>query len=381
MNITARSGDKTLHLFFKTTAEPYLSVLGIYPASRLCCGAGAIHTVGVIEGYYTDCSQNISLQGNCSVGPFRQYPTTRFVSLEVTRIRSPQASGFSIEIVSNLVGARLYIERLRYPHHQLNVSLELNRPLSPEKPPVQPYDGAILFVGGSGPGNHTHIQDAVNLAHDGDTVFVYGGDYHENVFIDKAIRLVGENTSKVLLNGGTRSAIKVVANNVEITGFTINAEQVNSYNDAGIYVASCGNHIHDNQLIKSEWYGITIFNSSYNVIENNSLIDNDIGIWLCQARDNFVRGNTISDSDYVGIWLWPFSIHNTISYNSFVDNKINAKNNDATARNIWSHNYWDDYVGLRWKRVVNLNNDGIGIIPYRISSFNRDFKPLLTPIS
>jgi len=381
MDITARGGDKTLHLSLTTTTEPYLGVLVIYPASRLCCGAGGIQTAGIVEGYYTDSNQNISLQGNCTIGPFRQYPTTRFVSLDVARIRSPHATGFSIEIVSHLLGARLYIERLRRPHHQLNISLEMSRPTSPVKPPEQPYDGVTLYVGGSGPGNLTNIQDAVNLAHDGDTVFVHGGNYHENVVVDKAIRLVGENKGDTFLTGGTRAAIKIIANNVEVTGFTIDAGQANSHDDAAIYVTSSGNHIHDNLLIKSEWYGIIIFNSSYNVIENNSLIGNDIGIWLCQARDNTVRDNNISQSDYVGIWLWPFAIHNTISYNNFVDNKINARNNDATARNIWSHNYWDDYIGLRWRYVVDSNNDGIGIIPYRISSFNRDLKPLLTPIS
>lgn len=381
MNITAKSGDKTLHLSLTTTTQPYLGVLTVYPASRLCSGAGGIQTAGIIEGYYSDASQNISLQGNCTIGPFRQYPTTRFESLEVARIRSPQATGFSIEIVSHLVGARLYIERLRRPDRQLNISLEMIRPPSPTKPPEQPYDGVTLYAGGNGPENHTRIQDAVNLAQDGDTVFVYGGEYHENVVVDKAIRLVGESKDNVYLNGGTRAAIKVLANNVEITGFTIDAERANGHDDAAIYIASSGNHIHNNLLIRSEWYGIIIFNSSYNVIENNSLIDNDIGIWLCQARHNIVRNNNISQSNYVGIWLWPFAIRNTVSFNNFVDNKINARNNDATARNIWSYNYWDDYIGLLWRHVVDFNNDGIGNLPYRISSFNRDFKPLLTPIS
>ena len=33
--------------------------------------------------------------------------------------------------------------------------------------------GNILYVGGSGPGNFTSIQDAVNNASEGDTVFVF----------------------------------------------------------------------------------------------------------------------------------------------------------------------------------------------------------------
>ena len=40
--------------------------------------------------------------------------------------------------------------------------------------PIKPIsDGNTLYVGGSGEGNHTNIQDAIDDANDGDTVFVY----------------------------------------------------------------------------------------------------------------------------------------------------------------------------------------------------------------
>ena len=37
--------------------------------------------------------------------------------------------------------------------------------------------GNTLYVGGTGPGNYTSIQNAVDNASDGDTVFVYDGTY------------------------------------------------------------------------------------------------------------------------------------------------------------------------------------------------------------
>ena len=43
--------------------------------------------------------------------------------------------------------------------------------------------GNVLYVGGSGPGNYTKIQDAVDDASDGDTVFVYSGIYYETIFL------------------------------------------------------------------------------------------------------------------------------------------------------------------------------------------------------
>ena len=38
-----------------------------------------------------------------------------------------------------------------------------------------------LYVGGSGPGNFSKIQDAVDNTSDGDIVFVYSGFYQENI--------------------------------------------------------------------------------------------------------------------------------------------------------------------------------------------------------
>ena len=56
-------------------------------------------------------------------------------------------------------------------------------------------NGKTLYVGGSGPGNYTKIQEAIDDSSDGDTVFVYddSSPYFENVVVDKSINLIGEN--------------------------------------------------------------------------------------------------------------------------------------------------------------------------------------------
>jgi len=59
----------------------------------------------------------------------------------------------------------------------------------------QPLTRGWLYVGGSGPGNYTTIQSAIDAANPGDTVFVYddSSPYYENIIIDKTISLIGEN--------------------------------------------------------------------------------------------------------------------------------------------------------------------------------------------
>jgi len=64
--------------------------------------------------------------------------------------------------------------------------------------------GNWLYVGGSGPGNYTRIQDAIDNASDwGDTVFVYddSSPYYEFLIINKSISLIGENKDTTIIKG------------------------------------------------------------------------------------------------------------------------------------------------------------------------------------
>ncbi len=56
--------------------------------------------------------------------------------------------------------------------------------------------GNWLYVGGSGPGNYTRIQDAINDTFDGDTVFVFSGIYHEYIRVNNIYQIIGRRTNK-----------------------------------------------------------------------------------------------------------------------------------------------------------------------------------------
>ena len=63
--------------------------------------------------------------------------------------------------------------------------------------PLCARDGTWWYVGGSGPGNYTRIQDAIDDASNDDTAFVYAASspYYENVIVNKSINLMGEDKS------------------------------------------------------------------------------------------------------------------------------------------------------------------------------------------
>lgn len=52
-----------------------------------------------------------------------------------------------------------------------------------------PVVSTILYVGGSGQGNYSTIQSAIDNASSGDTVFVFNGTYYENIIVISTMAL------------------------------------------------------------------------------------------------------------------------------------------------------------------------------------------------
>ena len=94
--------------------------------------------------------------------------------------------------------------------------------------PVSFDSDNILYVGGDGSGNYSKIQDAIDNAFDGDTVFVFddSSPYVENLIVDKSITLFGENKDTTVIDGsnnkeGEGDVIHINADGVTVQGFTI----------------------------------------------------------------------------------------------------------------------------------------------------------------
>jgi len=64
----------------------------------------------------------------------------------------------------------------------------------------EPVFSNTLYVGGTGPGNYSTIQSAIDDASSGDTVFVYNGTYYEHINVDKSIWLIGESNESTCIN-------------------------------------------------------------------------------------------------------------------------------------------------------------------------------------
>ena len=141
--------------------------------------------------------------------------------------------------------------------------------------------GSWLYVGGSGAGNYTRIQDALDNASTGDVVYVYSGTYNENIVIEtEGLTLMGENkaTTTICSSNSAKNTTKIIAEHVTLQGFTIeNATGSNIlWDTSGVFICSSYAVIRDN-VIRDNRLGLCTLNTVYNVtICNNSFLNDGI---------------------------------------------------------------------------------------------------------
>jgi parallel beta-helix repeat protein len=252
--------------------------------------------------------------------------------------------------------------------------------------------GNWLYVGGSGPGNYTKIQDAIDAASDGDTVFVYtqSSPYAESIQINVSLRLIGENRSTTAITGNKKStAVIINASNVTLSGFTIAnpywnddiwilgdhaTVQSNIIKDAEIYgirvggnsLLICANStvIQDNIICNNSYQGIELVSYNSTVRQNmishnacgisvyfgqrNSLVENQLSENDCaisiEGKDNLIQRNTIFNNS-IGIWTCNGPQNRILANNIYDDSHMASEtirilHLAGDLRNIWDGNYW-----------------------------------------
>jgi parallel beta-helix repeat protein len=163
-----------------------------------------------------------------------------------------------------------------------------------DKNPEFLLSGNIFYVGGSGPNNYTSIQNAINDAKDGDTVFVYNDSspYYENIIIEKSIQLIGENKHSTIISGSYLDrfvdTINISADNVNIHGFSI-SDNPGYYYQAAILITGEYASISSCIIYNNNWIGISLIDSHYSQIIDCELYDNLMAIHLVDSNNNVIR--------------------------------------------------------------------------------------------
>jgi parallel beta-helix repeat protein len=258
----------------------------------------------------------------------------------------------------------------------------------------QPLNRGWLYVGGSGPGNYTTIQNAINAASNGDTVFVYNGTYYEHIVINKSnINLVGQNKDTTIINGGGYGLIvKISSNNVTITGFTTSAgvhgihQNSSSNNNTiinnvasdcnyGIYIDSSNNNTIRNNTAEAIYYGIYIFSSNKNTIFNNTAVSNFYHGICLQSNCSY---NTIAYNNAYLNHNYGIMLRNSCNNNTIMGNKLNqnddggiflvysSNNNIVTDNNASYNNYYGIVLQSSYNNTITHNklydNNAYGLV-------------------
>ena len=159
--------------------------------------------------------------------------------------------------------------------------------------------GKTLYVGGSGPNNYTKIQDAVDDASDGDTVFVYddSSPYNENIVIEeKTIHLLGEDRNTTIIDMDfTDNGIRIenCDNGGSFSGFTFQ-NCIEYY--GGFEIRRSHNYVIKNNIIKNNAYGILIVGDYNYIISNNIFINDGLRVLVSSGNtitDNIVNGKPL----------------------------------------------------------------------------------------
>lgn len=247
---------------------------------------------------------------------------------------------------------------------------------------------SILYVGGTGPGNYTLIQDAIDNASDGDTIFVFdeGSPYHELLILNKAIQLIGENKNTTIIDANyTGTPVNITHDNCQILNFTIKncnmhgwywefsaikifksnsvtvknniitlgANVVKGFGTAALNLHSSSNNIIENNYIfenhsssSKSCSGIVLHEgSSHNLIAHNQITEYDIGIYSVQCNKNIMSDNYIHKNE-IGILL------------------ENSRNNDILNNMIiYNEDFGINFISSRFNQVLQNNisyNGGTG---------------------
>jgi len=287
-------------------------------------------------------------------------------------------------------------------------------------------ESGTFIVGYGSDADYQNIQDAIDAAENGNTIYVQEGKYYETLSINKSIHLISLEKNKSYIIGGnalSSSSIKIIqitAGNCSLDGFIItrngtfivdgvniqssNTTLINNTiinTDNGIFIGnetrqntiiwnniantrfgiqidrSINNTLAYNQFTNNSLYGAYVYaRSNGNIIHNNTFYKNGYALRIKGSQDNTVFLNCFINNNW-GVYLCCGATSNVIYHNVFkLNNDANVHEDNGLTNyfTVSPHggNYYDDYDG------IDGNNDSFGDTPYFMDgSENQDDKPLL----
>jgi len=251
------------------------------------------------------------------------------------------------------------------------------------------FDSPVIVVDAAGTGDVRTIQEAVDRAAPGTTVFVRSGTYRECVKLKEGIRLWGENPHTTIINPDFTGSAVYAANNCDISGFTLTGTGMNykTYDfSSGVYALDCdstlvirGNIFDSNAvfgvLVESTRAGGTpenpekryitpkeaLVNIDYTSYPNPRIIGNTFYVIGERAVYSIHSAPEIANNVFIGnVKTLGMTQHSRpfIHHNVFYRNNVTVNMNRSMpiiCFNIFYRNYWGQRVIEGARPVIHDN--------------------------
>ncbi|MBO3754083.1 MAG: right-handed parallel beta-helix repeat-containing protein [Candidatus Brockarchaeota archaeon] len=184
------------------------------------------------------------------------------------------------------------------------------------------------------------IQTAINLADDGDTIYVPPGKYMENLKINKSLKLIANGTVELIPVNPGNDVIEISKDNVSLIGFIV----LNPGGIRGIRVrGSSGYKIIGNKVIGGD-FGFMVNGSSNGLLMGNDVRECSFGIYLQESFGNTLARNNVESSKY-GVSL-SLCFNNTIIENRVINCTYGFYSHISDENNVSKNVFKGNMIGV-----------------------------------
>ncbi|MFA6364017.1 protein kinase [Methanoregula sp.] len=185
------------------------------------------------------------------------------------------------------------------------------------------------------------IQDVINNASSGDSIFLPAGTYYGNFVIDRSIVFGGLDTNNppIIISDGSSAGITLAAD-----GITINGVVIGGNASSGLQVLSGNNRI-SSTTVRGHEFGLGLNSASNNIFAENTLVGNSIGINI----DRSSRSNTF----FLNTFNNTIEVVSPSAQNTWTSSRLDYQYNGQSFSGPLG-NYWEGTT------VTDSNGDGIG---------------------